>query len=272
MSREFHPPGTWPVIRAVGKVTFLEIMREKILYNCALVAVLLLLLGVLTSRLTALRADRVLQDFGLSALNISCTLIAILVGSAMLGREFERRTISVALSHPISRAQFIAGKFFGLLGVLGLNWVLLCGVFLTILWVDSPPEAKVPSIWQQPTLMLALIFVMLQSAVVASIAVLLSTFSTTSLSIMLSIGIYLIGNNISQVRLLATKMGSTLVSQALEIAAAVFPNFEHFNLGLKATYGLPVSWQFVVAGVAYAVVVTAAALVIGGVLIRSREI
>ena len=93
MNRE---PGLTPtvlVVRAVGWITFRELVRDKVLYNILLCSALLFGVSFLASRLTFIRPDRVLLDFGLSAVRLSCAMIATFNGAAMLGREIERRTI-----------------------------------------------------------------------------------------------------------------------------------------------------------------------------------
>src|ERR1700688_738458 len=89
------------VVPTVGWVTFREIIRDKILYNILVVSVLLLGLGFLASKMTFVRPDRVVLDFGVSAVGISSVAIAILIGAGMVNRELERRTIFLALSRPI---------------------------------------------------------------------------------------------------------------------------------------------------------------------------
>src|SRR3954451_1759967 len=106
MKAAYTVPAWKDVTPAIAKVTFTEILRDKILYNVLFCAFLLFGMGLLTSRLTFIRPERVVLDFGLSAVNISCTMIAVFIGAGMIGREFERRTVHLALSHPISRAQF----------------------------------------------------------------------------------------------------------------------------------------------------------------------
>jgi Cu-processing system permease protein len=261
-------PTTGAVAKAVGWVTFLEVIRDRVLYNIILCCFLLFGVGLLASYLTFIRPERVILDFGLSAVAISCAMIAIFTGSSLLGKEFERRTIYVALCHPISRAQFILGKFVGLGSVIGLNWLLLSVCYLALLGITADKLTDVFSF----TLFIALFLVLIQSLVIASIAIFFSTFSTTSLSAMLTIGLYLIGNNISQIKLMATKLKSPVETYLLDALATVLPNFEHFNFGTKVTYGLPASWQFVSLGILYGLFMVAMHLVLAGLLIQGREV
>jgi Cu-processing system permease protein len=254
-------------IAAIARVTFSEILRDKVLYNILLCAMILFGVGVLGSRLMIARQDRVILDFGLSAVNISCALIAIFTGSGLIGREFDRRTAFVALSRPISRHQFVIGKFGGLLAIVLLNWALLSTVYIGLLYWASPvPEATFTG-----TLAWALVLIAFQSTLLAGLSILFSSASTTSIAAIVTLGLYLIGNNISQVKMVSGKMEVAVVGSALAAAASVLPNLERFSLGTQATYGIPVQPAFIALGMVYALAVTASALLAAGILVRWRE-
>ncbi|MGE0614305.1 MAG: ABC transporter permease [Bacteriovoracia bacterium] len=252
------------VLRAVGRVSFREIVRDKILYNSLLCALLLLGVAFLASKLTYVRPERVVLDFGLSSVSLASAIIAILIGAPLLIREFERRTIFVALAKPISRFDFLLGKFTGLLMVLTANWAILSAVFLVILY-SVGGTASVTLSW-------GLVLALLQSWLVAAITVFFSTFSTTSLSVMISLGVFAVGSSISQVQFLATKVESTIGRAVLQGLARVFPDFEHFQLGSKVIYELPVSLRFGVSAVLYSLFLGGFFLLLSGYLIQRREI
>ncbi len=256
-------PQTWKVALAIGRVTFSEIIRDKVLYNIILIAILLLGLSILAAKVTFIGPDRVLLDFGLSAVGLSCTMIATFTGSAMLGKEYDRRTVFVALSHPISKLQFIIGKFCGLAAVITVNWLLL-STLLMVMYVLVGGVLN----WNFP---LALFLICIQNFMLGALAVFFSSFTTTSLSVIFMIGTYLLGTNISQIRLVATNSQSALAKMSLNSVSQVIPNLEHFSLGTKVIYNLPVTSHFVAVALTYALVVISLALVTGGVLLNRRE-
>jgi ABC-type transport system involved in multi-copper enzyme maturation permease subunit len=266
-NERLRAPSTLGVVRAVGWVTLLDIIRDKVLYNFILFAALLFGVGYLASRLTAVSPERVVLDFGLSSVMLSCSVIAIFTGSGLLAKEFERRTIQVALSRPISKGQFVLGKFVGLSAVIGLNWLLLVSSYLIILALSS---AHLDTF--TPVLCAALLLIFLQALVVAGISIVFSTFSTTSLTVMCTSGLYLIGTNITQLRLLAARSESPTSRVLLKIIAAALPNLEYFNLGTKVTYGLPVTNAFLGVSLLYGLVLIVLLLLISGILIHTREV
>jgi Cu-processing system permease protein len=259
----------WPrVVLSVGWVTFREIIRDKILYNILMVSVLLLGLGFLASKMTFLRPDRIVLDFGVSAVSLSSVAIAILIGAGMVNRELERRTIYLALARPISRFEFIAGKFFGLSLVLILNWILLCSTFLLILSFSSFGDVNN----FHATLFGALFLLLCQSVMMAGVAILISTFSTTSLSAVMSVGIFLIGNNISQLHVITSRMQRGPLSFFIDTLSFMVPNLEYFNLGQKVTYGIPVAFSFVLTGLAYSLIVSAFSILLAGIFLHGKEV
>jgi ABC-type transport system involved in multi-copper enzyme maturation permease subunit len=260
-------PNSWRVARAVSWVTLLEILRDKILYNVVVLAFLLLGIAYLGSRLSFLRQDRLMLDFGLSAVEVSCVLIAVLVGSAMVGREFERRTILVALSRPITRMQYVIGKYLGLVGVVAINWAILVALHAAVVTALGAHEWSLVG----GTYAAAVLLILVEAAVMAAFAVLFSTFTTTSLAVMFCLGLYFVGSNVSQLRLLAAKSDNPVSRGALEALAAALPNLDLFRLGEKVTYSLPVGGGYVAWAVAYGLLLAAVALILAGLLVQRRE-
>ncbi len=268
MKTSTRVPAWRDVAPAIARVTFTEILRDKILYNVLFCAFLLFGLGLLASRLTFIRPERVVLDFGLSAVSISCSMIAVFIGAGLVGREFERRTVHVALSHPISRSQFVCGKFLGLSGVLVVNWLLLSFAYCAILVLMQGAGETFGNAALIPALFLALI----QSIVMAGVTVFLSTFTTTSLSVVMAIGFYLIGQNISELRSVVGQVQAPGLKAILNVVVSLPPNLEYFNLGTRLTYALPIGLGLMVESVLYAALVITAFLIAAGFFIHRREV
>lgn len=248
---------------AIAVVTFQEIIFDKILYNFLLFAFLLIGVAYLASQLTFIGPDRVILDFGISAINLSCGIIAVFIGSSMFAREFERRTVFVSLARPISRVQFVFGKFSGLAAVLFLNWLLLCGTELLL--YRSLGGATYPITF------VALGLLWVQSLFLASFAIFFSGFTTTSVSVMLVIGIYLIGNNVEPLRQVLERSKEPWVRDAVGPLVHLLPNLSHFNLGFAVTYGMDVSSNFIWTSLIYAFAWIIPLIYLSGRLLDRRE-
>jgi ABC-type transport system involved in multi-copper enzyme maturation permease subunit len=255
------------IVGAIGRVTFLEIIRDKVLYNIVLCSAVLFIVAMFASQLATFKQDRAVLDLGIATLALSCMAIAILTGSSLIGREYERRTVLVTLSRPVSRLHFVIGKFVGLSGVLLVNWGLLAVVLTSAILVVSGGKSEYIS-WAYFG---ALLFAWVASEVAAAFAVFFSAFTTTSLAVVLTVGFWMVGTNVSQLRWLSAKVGNGGFSALLNMCAYLFPNFEHFSLGFKVTYALPVSLGFIFFGLFYALCWISGLLAFASVVIRGRE-
>ena len=104
-------------MRAVSWVAlsvFRESVRDRVPYNLVLFAVLLIASSFLLGQLTAGQDVKIIKDLGLAATVVFGLFIAIFIGIGLVSKEVERRSIYSLLSKPVSRAQFIAGKYAGL--------------------------------------------------------------------------------------------------------------------------------------------------------------
>ncbi len=263
------PVNAIQVTAAVGKITFQEVLRDKLLYNCLIVSSILFGIGILATRLAVIvSAERMIMDFGLTAIRLSGSMIAVFVGATLLPREYERRTIHLALCHPITRTQFVVGKYLGLSGILALNWIFM-GMSYFIL-IATFNDTVLPFV--SPTLVWALVFGLVESLFMASLAIFFTSFTTTSLAVIFSIGLYLVGENISQLRMVALKSGTIIGRPVLELLANFLPNLEYFNFGNKVTYSIEVPWQFIGFGLAYGLALIALFLCLSGVLVQFKEV
>lgn len=250
-------------ILAIARVSFQEILRDKALYNIVLFALLLFGVSYAASELTWLTPERVILDIGFSAINISCAMVAVLNGCAMFAKEFERRTIFVALARPITRLQFAWGKFLGLCGIVALNWLLLA-LMQALLF-------KMQGGTINSSFVIALVFLLLQSWVLGALSVFISSFTTTSIAVIIVIGIYMIGNNISGLLELVQKVEVTALKSLLEAGIFVIPNLENYNLGFHVTYLLPISGKMIATSLGYTILIVFLSLYFSGKLLDQRE-
>ncbi len=265
MSKTLYRAPDWTqVLRAIGKVTFSEITRDRLLYNCILTAIFLLMAGLLASKLSYSNEVRIVLDFGMLAVDLASALTAVLVGATLIGKEYERRTAFVILSKPISRFQFLAGKYVGAVAVMAVNWFLLSAALIGV-YLSVGGELSV-------ILFAGLFLVLLKTLLILTLSIFFSTFSTASLSVILTFGFYMIGTNISQVQFVASRVKWTIGRFLLDSVTYIFPDLERFGLGLQITYGLPTDWDYVMGCVLYMIFYSAMLLFFASILINRKEI
>ena len=108
---------------------FRESVRDKVLYNLVAFAVLLMAASYLIGQLTAGQDIKIIKDLGLAAIATFGLMIAVFIGIGLVWKEVERRSIYSLLAKPLSRGEFIVGKYCGL----GLTLVVNVAVMVVAL-------------------------------------------------------------------------------------------------------------------------------------------
>jgi ABC-type transport system involved in multi-copper enzyme maturation permease subunit len=206
---------------AVALCTIREAVRDKLLYNLVVFALLLIGGTTLLSRLTLGDFHRLVLDVGLASINLFGVVIAIFVGVGLVNREIDRKTIYVVLSKTIPRWQFLLGKYLGLACTVAGNVVIMAAGLAVVLWMmEIPVHGELAG---------ALMAICLELWVLTAVALLCSTFTTTTLSAICSLAVYVIGHSIGQLTALGAKL-DTVGRTVLTTIAYVMPDLERFNL------------------------------------------
>ena len=99
---------------------FREVIRDRILYIIGFYALLMVVVMQLLPQIAASTEDKIFLDFGLAAMNVLGLIVAVFVGTGLVSKEIEKRTVLSLIAKPISRAEFIIAKHLGLSSVLAL--------------------------------------------------------------------------------------------------------------------------------------------------------
>jgi Cu-processing system permease protein len=118
-------------IWAIVLNTFREAVRDRILHGVLGLACGVLVFTLALGQLSLDQEQRVVEDIGLAAISFFSVVVAIFLGSSLLYKEIERKTLYVILPKPIRRWQFLVGKFGGIV-LTALVFVLLMGGILLL--------------------------------------------------------------------------------------------------------------------------------------------
>ncbi|MBR4916420.1 MAG: ABC transporter permease [Fibrobacter sp.] len=219
--------------------TFRESIRDKILYNIVFLAIALTLFSIVLGEWSVFDRAYVIKSTTLSVMSLSGLLISIFVGISLVQKEIQRRTVLTLLSKPISRVTFIVGKYFGLLAVVAVHLAILTVIYyVMLLLTNADPTAN---------LLLAIYLIFCEMAVVIAVALLFSSFSSTILSALFTLGVYFAGHLsnqlLEQVRF-ASRMGemgdtsTALFEKMAVVIHAVFPGLYRYNVTSYVVHGL----------------------------------
>jgi Cu-processing system permease protein len=262
-------------VRAVAVHVFKESVRDRVPYNLVVFAVLLIASSYLIGQLTAGQDVKIIKDLGLAATAVFGLFIAIFIGIGLVSKEVERRSIYALLAKPVSRAQFIVGKYAGLVLTLAVNVTVMTAALFAVLayltWVATP-EARAgwdaPGV--DPRLLEAIALIFIELMVVTAVALLFSTFSTPLLAAAFTFGLYVAGHFNADLRNFEAVVDSPAAVWLARVAYHVLPDLSAFDVKTEVVHGLPVPIGYLTTTAAYGVAYIVA-LVAGSVAIFSRR-
>lgn len=250
------------IIKSIAINTFRETVRDKLLYSLIGFAVLTIAASLLAGSVSLGQDARVIQNFGITALLVFLLIITIFIGTQLVYREIERKTIYLTLSKPLTRESFYLGKYIGLCLTIAVSALVMGVVFLAVLRCKTG-QFSTPVIW-------ATSFVILEAWLLTAVGLLFSSFTSALASAVYTFGIVLIGHSATTIWILSQKSQGFL-RYVLEVVYYLFPNLEKFNLRNEIVYNFQPDLQQVLLVIAYFIAYTAAVLLAGLAIFRRDE-
>ena len=219
-------------IGAIAHNTVREAIRNKLLYTLLFFAIVLIGTGVLVSTLSYVESERILQEVALAAIRLMSVGIAVFVGVGLIHGEVERRTIYTILSKPVSRVDFLLGKYVGLVAT---TWLMLCVMALAFAGVSLATGAPLDS-----GHLICFFLIGMELVVMVAAATLFSAFTTPMLASLFTVGVYVLGHLSRDLRMLGEQAKAESVRPVAEALFQVLPDLESFNVTIEAVHQLPI--------------------------------
>ena len=263
-------------INSVAVHVFKESVRDRVPYNLVLFAVLLISSSYLLGQLTAGQDVKIVKDLGLSATAIFGLFISVFIGIGLVSKEVDRRSIYPLLAKPVSRPQFIAGKYAGLVLTLAVNVaVMTIALYIVLGYMSWMETAAFKAGWDapgpDPRLLKAIALIFLELMLVTAIAVFFSTFSGPILSAALTLGLYVAGQFNADLKNFDQVVNSKPAVWLARGAYHVLPDLSAFDMKTQAVHGLPISAGYMLSAAGYAAVYIAALLLAATAIFSRRD-
>jgi ABC-type transport system involved in multi-copper enzyme maturation permease subunit len=265
-------------ILAITLLSFKEGLRQRVLYGMGLFALATMFFAVMISGLFMRDIAKVTIDFSLAAVNLAGLLVPFFLAVNMLARDLERRTVFSILSQPLSRSDYIIGKFGGLLLLTSTVVIILAlGAFAAIYGSKLlyGPHYFTTLSWL--ALVQAVFLGLLGLIMLDAVVILWSCLTTSSFLVtLLTLATFIVGHSLADlVRFLASQASGAsalLLAKFLGIIQYVFPNLAAFDYKLAAAHGLVVPAAETGLLVLYAGAYITAALCLAIFLFKRRDL
>jgi ABC-type transport system involved in multi-copper enzyme maturation permease subunit len=248
-------------VLAIATVTLRETLRRKVQVNLLIFGTLLVIASYFISALTMGDQHRMISDLGLSSMQLIGTLLAVFLGSGLVAGDVERRVLYPVVAKPVTRTEYLLGRYLGLSAALLLNLAVMAAALAAALVVGAGSAQPLDAAFLGTCAMTAV-----QLLVVAAVAVLFSSITSTTLAAIFALSLAIAGQLTNEMRSLWRGEGAWL-ARALWYA---LPNLGVLTTNDAVIYHRPLPASTWLAA-AYGLVYVAATLAVACVAFERRD-
>ena len=250
-------------IWAIAANSFREVIRDRILYFIGFFALLMAFAWRLLPEIAVGTHQKIFLDLGLAAIGLLGIIVAVFVGTGLINKEIDKKTILVLIPKPLSRAEFILGKHLGLSGVLAVMLGVMLVIYLLMLLGMKVSFQALP-------LIVSVFYLGLELILIAAVAIAFGVFTSSIIATLMTFGVYLMGHiskDLIQLGIISKNPNILAITKNIYL---ILPDLERLNFRNEAVYGLLPSADVLIANALYSLVYTGLLLGIS-ILIFSRR-
>ncbi len=250
----------------IAKTIFTEALRRKEIYTIVLLTLFMLGWAGTFRFFNIAGLHKFYQEIALQIMAISTMVTTIVLASRQLPREFASRTIYVTLAKPVSRAEFILGKF---LGVVAAG--CFCFALFMVVFIGVNLFAGYPMPWG--TFLQYVYLQCLLVALVASLAFALSLLFNQDAAITLTGMVYIFGQIFTSAIIIIYDYADAASQMAIRVLNYIVPQTALFDLSSKVIHGFPpISIRIMAILTAYTAAFVILDLGVGYLMFRRRAL
>lgn len=220
-------------IYAIALATFMEAVRNKIVWAFGALAILAILISRALGWVSSGEDLKVMVDVALGATLLFGLLIASFISSHLLYQEEEKKSIYLILSKPVSRMEYVIGKWCGLLSVLVVHVAVMTLLFFPFFLMQGGELHQ--------SLAVAIVTTVLEFAVVIALSLALSSLTSPLFSAVMTFVIALLCHGVESILDLRQYVDSPFAKELLTYLYHLLPNFSNFDYKLEAAHQIAIA-------------------------------
>lgn len=256
-------------LSSLAATTVMEAIRDRILYGLLAFAIGLILLSAVLSNLTIGHQVRLVTNLSLSGITVAASIMTTLLGVSAVGREIDRRTAYPILAKPVGRATYLVGKYFGVVVTVGLN-VALMSVAATVMIAQY--QHVQPFQYPIADYLTHLVLLGTRMAVIAAIAIALSTIASATVALIATLGITIAAYFTNDLRYFLGQSEDVFVQKLGEWLYWIVPDFSVLDSLPRLVHGHPVLTEGALISAAYAILYAISVLALGWWAFSRRDL
>jgi len=270
----------WPGVSTIALATSKEAVAQPIYLLALLIGACALLLYIYIPYNTFGEDVKMYKDSGLMTIMILSILVAVWTASVSVAEEIEGRTALTLLSKPISRREFVLGKFVGIVWANLLMFVVL-GAWMILLVsykvvYDARETSNPEPNWQACSAQMigtvpGLILSFMETVVLTAISVAISTRLPMLPNLVICGSIYVLGH-LGPLIVQSSVGQNEFVAFFGQLIALILPVLDHFNVQAAVAGGVRVPIDYLAWALLYCVLYSAVAMLFALILFEDRDL
>jgi len=249
---------------AIASMTVEESIRKRILYILLFLSLILIGSSSLINSFSLGAQVAIIKDLSITGISFFGLLFTISLFLTLIPGEIDQRTIYPLLSQPVTRADYLWGKFLGIFFIVALN-LLVLGLELMILLY--PHEEQVNF-----SILQAVLLIIVECGIIGAIIILFSLFVSYPLTLSVTLFIYIVGNLSSgYMAYLFQKMPGPIPAAVLTLQR-IIPAFDLFNIKNAVVHGHEVASYYVLTTCLYGAAYVIAVMMIATIVFEKKDI
>jgi len=269
-----------PKVAAIARTTSKEAWAQPLFWVEVVFGTVLLVLFMFLPYNTFGDDIKVVKDSGLTLIMVLAIVQAVWTASVTIAEELEGRTALTLLSKPISRRQFVLGKFLGVLAPVFSMFIILGTVFLSTLLYKTAYDARETS-HPEPTqaesqfeivrILPGFALAFFEAVILASISVAISTRLPMLPNLVICTAVYVLGH-LTPLLVQSSWGQLPLVTFIGRFIATIFPVLDYFNVQGPIATGRQVPLEYVGVAFAYCAIYSTIAMLLALVMFEDRDL
>ena len=227
-------------IRAIAINVWRESIRNRTLHILTGSAFIFLCFSMVLGEMAMGGRERIVQNAAFWMFGMWGLLSTIYLGANIIKQEYQRRTVYLILSRPVTRFVFLSGKFMGMIMVLMCIFVSLF-IFTVLIFKSVPVQIMGMHL-------IALLFIFGEWILLAAISIFFAAFTSPILQAFFMTGIYFTSHWSKDLYLFASNSSDIYLKTLLNMIYYTLPNLEALNFRADALYSRVVPHQLFLEG------------------------
>jgi len=248
----------------VARYTIKGYIKERVLLVVLVFGFLLMVSSYVLAPLAVGAQQKIIVDIGLASISVFGVLLVVLIAAGSYSREREKGILPSILSKPISRVDFVVGKFIGTWITVVLVMLCMTVVYFCMMLVSRTAFNGV--------IFVSVLLSTLEVAVVTAVMTFFSTFTSPLLSALFTLCVVVSGHLSGDLLEFAKHFGGAGFNVVSSIGYYVLPNLALFNVRSEAVHGLPLMDHYVYSVTVYGVFYALFALFLSALIFKRRDV